>query len=86
MNAIDLQVLEALPTHPVQRMPFLAGLPVTLNRNSVIGALGRLMDAGLVCRPERGLYALTDAGRAYRAGTRGPLGRPEEWPRVLHAR
>ncbi len=66
LKALDWQVLRAFPDDPVNRMSFLMALPLTMSRNSAIGAMQRLMSAGLLRRLARGQYQLTDAGRTRR--------------------
>ncbi len=68
-------MLLAFPEEPVGRKAFLDGLPVTWTRGAAEQAFLRLQDAQLIGRVSRGVYALTETGRATRAALRpgGPI-------------
>ncbi len=66
LKRFDRQILDAFPEGPVSRFEFMVSLPLEVNRNSAGGALKRLLDAGLLHRPRKGVYELTAAGLATR--------------------
>ncbi len=66
MKGLERDVLMAFPEQAVQRMAFVRSLPVRWGRGAVDHAMDRLLAAGLIERRSRGVYALTDAGRAER--------------------
>ncbi len=64
---MDRAVLAVFPEQPVGLMAFVSHLPLRWSRGSVNHAIRRLVRSGLLVRASRGVYALTDAGRAARA-------------------
>ncbi len=66
MKSMDRDVLLVFPEEPTGRFAFVSKLPVRWKRSSVDHAIKRLMNAGLLTRESRGVYTLTDAGRAAR--------------------
>ncbi len=70
MRDLDHDLLRAFPEQPVRRRAFRSDLLKRWSHSAVQGALARLMQVGLVARVSRGVYVLTDAGRAARAAER----------------
>jgi hypothetical protein len=60
-------IIEALGSSPVPLSPeSIHRLPsVAIPQQTIYNTLSRMAQEGLVCRPERGLYALTEAGMAF---------------------
>ena len=60
-------IIEALGASSVPLSPeSIHRLPsVTIPQQTIYNTLSRMAQEGLVCRPERGLYALTEAGMAF---------------------
>lgn len=65
---VDDRILEALAHSEMELTPTVIARNIDYTRRYVNTRLGVLVDHGLVERPERGWYAITERGRGYLDG------------------
>lgn len=68
MTKADDYILETLADSELVLSPSVIAYNIDYTRNYVTGRLGKLLEAGLVERPDSGMYRIADRGRAYLAG------------------
>ncbi|PSP76166.1 MarR family transcriptional regulator [Halobacteriales archaeon QS_1_68_20] len=68
MTKADDYILELLADSDLVLSPAVVAYNIDYTRNYVTGRLSTLTEAGLVERPDSGMYRITETGRAYLAG------------------
>ena len=68
MTKADDYILETLADSELVLTPSVIAYNINYTRNYVTSRLSELREAGLVERPEAGMYKITDKGVAYLAG------------------